>query len=520
MAFVSVWAKRDLSIQFNIRSFKGIKHDNIIDEIKKIVEIEKVKSIQFTENNCIVSLQDNKSKEEVLVKGITLNNRSVSFYDVEQNITNVTIKDLPYELDNQFVYTQMIHYGKPIPNSIRRGLLKGTNIENGSRYIQIMECDKTLPNRTSFGRFPVRIFADNNRTVCQYCQTTDHPSYMCKQKPDNRRCYNCFLTGHIASDCKNEPLCKYCKKTGHNKFNCEELEMVKARREYGDYAHDILDGRRSEQINNECSDREHSEQVNNEYSNIEHEENDEQSDTCDCIDEENKTTDVTVILGASNTKRLGKFSENVVNASVSGAGFASIGQCIELALTSLDRSVKNVKNVLVCLGTNDVTKNRDDCDQVNITFSHAISAVAKTFPDSRIGVTSVLPRKGRGQHIMKLNEISDKVNRYVRKWCAGTTALKYIDTVSAFSNQGSAIKNLYDANDPSGVHISNLGQEKLCSIFTKFISSTPQIDDKVFETPREDRKRGRSKTASTPSSADRKSKQQIISDDVIEHTDP
>jgi hypothetical protein len=45
------------------------------------------------------------------------------------------------EVQNCFVATQMLRYGQVIPESVRRGYIKGTNIENGSRYLQMLKCD-------------------------------------------------------------------------------------------------------------------------------------------------------------------------------------------------------------------------------------------------------------------------------------------------------------------------------------------------------------------------------------------
>ena len=179
MAFI----KRDLSVQFSTQFFKGISHEMIIDQLKETIDLDQVKSVQLTENSCIVSVEDSETKDKLIINGLTLKNRSVSFLDVEKTITNVTIKDMPYEVQNCFVATQMLRYGQVIPESVRRGYIKGTNIENGSRYLQMLKCDKTLPNKTNFGRFEVRIFADNNRTECKYCRTTDHPSYLYRDKP-------------------------------------------------------------------------------------------------------------------------------------------------------------------------------------------------------------------------------------------------------------------------------------------------------------------------------------------------
>jgi len=124
----------------------------IIDQLKETIDLDQVKYVQLTENSCIVSVEDSETKDKLIINGLTLKNRSVSFLDVEKTITNVTIKDMPYEVQNCFVATQMLRYGQVIPESVRRGYIKGTNIENGSRYLQMLKCDKTLPNKTNFGR--------------------------------------------------------------------------------------------------------------------------------------------------------------------------------------------------------------------------------------------------------------------------------------------------------------------------------------------------------------------------------
>ena len=130
MAFI----KRDLSVQFSTKFFKGISHEMIIDQLKETIDLDQVKSVQLTENSCIVSVEDSETKDKLIINGLTLKNRSISLLDVEKTITNVTIKDMPYEVQNCFVATKMLRYGQVIPESVRRGYIKGTNIENGSRY--------------------------------------------------------------------------------------------------------------------------------------------------------------------------------------------------------------------------------------------------------------------------------------------------------------------------------------------------------------------------------------------------
>jgi hypothetical protein len=161
--------------------FTGIKHEDILSELENEINLEDIKSIQMTEKSCIVTLKSEQAKYKIPNSEISLKNRSVNFFEIDKNVTNVTIKDAPCEVSDQFIATHMSKYGQVINGLIKRGVIKGTNIENGTRYVQILNCSPIIPVRTNFGRFEIRLYADNNRTECSYCQQTNHPYYRCPQ---------------------------------------------------------------------------------------------------------------------------------------------------------------------------------------------------------------------------------------------------------------------------------------------------------------------------------------------------
>ena len=132
--------------------------------------------------------------------------------------------------------------------------------------------------------------------ITTYCQQTNHPYYRCPTKPTSiNTYYNCNKQGHIAKYCKYDILCRHC---GDIQRDCPAHKEETARKEYGDYFHEIIEGR-------------------NTRDNSSLDDETERKDTSGQADS-NLTTDdnnsVNVLLGASNCKRLGKVSPNCINA--------------------------------------------------------------------------------------------------------------------------------------------------------------------------------------------------------------
>lgn len=99
-------------------------------------------------------------------------------------------------------------------------------------------------------------------------------------------------------------MCNYCKLPGHIKSDCEAMHDEQTRREMGEYADKIVEGGRSMGISL-------------------HGDNDSNSDVNMSV-----TSGKALLLRASNCKRLGNFSPNVINTSVSGASFEKLMTCL------------------------------------------------------------------------------------------------------------------------------------------------------------------------------------------------
>ncbi|KAK3102025.1 hypothetical protein FSP39_008206 [Pinctada imbricata] len=211
-----------------------------------------------------------------------------------------------------------------------------------------------------------------------------------------------------------------------------------------------------------------------------------------------------IILGASNARRMSVLDKDVVNASVSGATLSNIGQTIDKAHESLKNDAQ-VEKVVICLGTNDVSQNKSDPEQVILNLTSAINETKKEFPVAEIGLCGIIPRKGRSERVKNFNGITESVNKFARKLCSRDEGCTYIDTPSLFVNadNGHLVVALYDPNDPSGLHINQEGASKLYSKILSFIKTPQQSCHRTTDDVGTPKGRKRNISQSTPPSTEK-----------------
>lgn len=195
-----------------------------------------------------MTLRSREDKEKLITEGINIRGTYNNVFDLDKLVTNVTIKDAPYELSDSFVLHHMKPYGDIVEHSLKRGKIKGTDIDTGTRYLQMVHVREVLPNKVNLGRFRVRIFSDN-KTECRFCKKVGHPFYQCPEKdnPPPRLCNCCKSPSYISKDCTNDIVCNFRSAAGHVQKKCEEYKISLARRTYGEYADEIFEGKKQKQ---------------------------------------------------------------------------------------------------------------------------------------------------------------------------------------------------------------------------------------------------------------------------------
>ena len=80
----------------------------------------------------------------------------------------------------------------------------------------------------------------------------------------------------------------------------------------------------------------------------------------------------TVILGVSNCTRIIIDDPNIHNLSVSGTTLDNVQSLLDKSDNEVEADF--VKKVILSLGTNDISKHKNDVEQVNVNFTMCIEA--------------------------------------------------------------------------------------------------------------------------------------------------
>ena len=351
-----------------------------------------------------------------------------------------------------------------------------------------------IPTDIDIEDYPVRIFCNNGKTACRHCGDTSHPSFKCLIRPrSEKKCFRCFSVSHMIDQCPNDVVYRHCGQPGHREARCEaKLELHK----YGEYKHDIIEGRNAALQEREMSQKNGSNDSRAQNYTMKsatgvtsairtkplttEKKLASSSTSVDIVSRpsvsqpvsttngiktptaQTKTTQdepiVTVIIGDANLKNIDSSLPGAHIQAESGATFLSTRNLMGFAAQQFAGKPSDaVSSVVLHLGTNDVT--RHDSGEVMFNARAAVTHIEKKFPGvEQIAVCSIPPRKGTELKHKTTNDSIHAVNSYLQAMCKRSERLLYIDTYSVLVPKGQLARHLYSKTDPSGVHHNKAGK--------------------------------------------------------------
>ncbi|WAR08556.1 LOW QUALITY PROTEIN: hypothetical protein MAR_018514 [Mya arenaria] len=480
---------RPLSVKFSTNNLRGISHNDVLAGLEKTLNRNEIKSIQIKQKECIITLTSTEVKNKLILGTTNIKNRLISIHDVENLITSVTVKDSPYEMPDSMITAHMSKYGDIVSGSVARGKIKGTNIDNGSRYLKIINCVPVLPLKDDI---EPRVATAETHLTRIFGVTT-------LEKPDTQNIRNCH-GNHQRRECPRDVLCRFCGEEGHVQMKCP-------RELYGNYMADIIEGRDSLISENSDSSSEdgsytskrpnsnaggdagHTGSINRGIGDgnappqatrtyyqktVYQKTRAEPGETGSQCSYTDLLTLPKLVIGDSNTCRLNIKDGNVLNLSKSGSKLDEIE-----GILNSSQAPSNVYSVAVHLGTNDLK--HDKRDTVVKNAIDALVSVKGRWPKASVGFSSIIPRLGKSSPIKRFNENAKFVNNAVLQHCISTRRYHYVYDDEIFQQNG---KSLYDARNPSGIHVNNGGAERLYDNLAAFLVDD-MSDELDLATPRQ-----------------------------------
>jgi len=133
----------------------------------------------------------------------------------------------------------------------------------------------------------------------------------------------------------------------------------------------------------------------------------------------------------------------------------------------------------------------------------AIKCIQDKWPSCDIAFSSIIPRLGKSAAIRRFNTDAKFVNDAMLNKCLDTKVFHYIDNDELFNDKGAIVKSLYDARDPSGIHVNDEGARKLYKNLVAFLEGGISDEDEM-QAPRNKRLRSNDSTTSTSGSQNTK----------------
>ena len=96
----------------------------------------------------------------------------------------------------------------------------------------------------------------------------------------------------------------------------------------------------------------------------------------------------------------------------SGAGLTDVQHLISRANDEAKQAI-NPQKVVIHLGTNDISGLRGHVPQLMLNYSKAMKSVKDVFPQAKLGLCSIPPRKGNGAEQKSANEVARTLNSFI-----------------------------------------------------------------------------------------------------------
>ena len=410
--------ERRLSCKMDRRNLRGLKNVEVWESLSKagFTEIQ-VQGIQIMYSVCIITFSKEEFKDMLISQGLSIRDTMCTFTNVGEEVTNVTIKDLPIELPDPFVLQNLCRFGKPISESLWHGLIQGTKIKTGTRYCKLTNVGSVVPINTKFGEHEVRLFCDNGKTECMHCGLTNHPAYKCVQIPksNGKACFSCGSKVHLKKDC---PLLK------------GQEEMDNAPKVW-----------KSTPVQN-----------NNGQNHGKHPTD---------VFPKNSThipPKTKLVIGASNMHGLTATDPTIQVLAESGTTAGNIDHLLDK-----EKDLEAYGRATIHLGTNDLKQKNNDSDCVVLNLQSALTRIRDRCANIvHLNVCSIPPKKGSGQSTEKFNEAAKSVNNFLRKLCEQSADLNYIDLSDTLTTASGKVKKaMYSVSDQSGIHYSEMGRKEV-----------------------------------------------------------